>query len=1436
MTRWSMTRFLTLTLAILAVIGISFPARPQTPEPNQAAPTRSPGLVKSVANDFDIREQISSDALPDAARPSQGTGKMVVEQRKEAVAEFLSSSAGELGPGLKLTLNQHGLPKSMFHERAALTAPSQKAPEEIARDFLRAYSKIFAFTSNEIENLRLVAKDVQQGAVFLSFNQTLNGIDVFRGHVKIVLNPAGQVVHAGVGEVVPSLTLASGPTLRADEAVKAALNLVGMDALPELVALAPRLDGRTAFGHPKGDPYTDITAELVIFPMTPGSARLAYRIFLEVDAESWFEMLVDAGDGRLLFRHNLYQSGSARVWKESPLKGTTCPATGPCAREVVMFPDGWVPGTATVTTGNNVDAFVDANADDVPDGNAGPGTLNGRAFSGTQEFDFPAPDGATPQDPTGFKAAAVANVFYFANAAHDYFYGLGFDEAAGNFQTDNFSRGGLGNDSVLATAQYGSASGLRNNSSFASTPDGIRPRMRIFIFSKGSLGPSTYRDGAYDGQVVLHEYTHGVSNRLVGNRTDTSCLGGTQSGALGEGWSDYFAISFYNNPVFAGYSWLDPVNGIRRHSYDGYKFSYEDVGNAGFEVHNDGEIWTATLWDLRTALGQVVTDRLVINGLKATPCRPSMIDARDAILAADRASSGGANRAKIWEVFARHGMGSSAGGADGSFVQGAIFTAAYDQPPDLQPGNRNPIITGKPPDAPSLGDSYAYRVGAADPDGGQLSFDFSPLRDGELSRARPAGMTIDSGSGQLMWTAGFLSERVKVTVTDGQGGMVIHGFRLVVITTLLPGAPVSISAPRGTSGIANFTVPAGTPVLQVSTRGIGDADLFVFDPDGKFAGSSERSQSNETVSVAAPKAGRWIILAQGFKGFQDVRLTASSPVPQALPGNSTQSISGDDSSENFFRLTVPPGATSLRVSISGSGPLPGLLIGRNRVATCQLNFDFFRTACSADYGLGLTSPTVGIQGPPAGDYNIGVYGFLTYRNLTFTTELMVPPTLVLGASTLSFSAADGGPAPAAQALTISDATGGSSFSWTAQATTASGGPWLQLSLTSGTGSGVVQASANPAGLSPGTYRGTITVTATPLAASPQTVAVTLTVTGRPILSVRNSALAFVAARGQNPAPQSLPISNSGGGALSFTVSVSTSSGGNWLVVTPTSGQVQPSASLNLIVSAQVASLAGGVYRGTITVNAAGAGGSPAVIAVTLTVDAPVVSNGGVVSAASFVVALSRGGITSLFGSLLANVTAVATEIPLPTSLGGVRVLVGGVAAPLFFVSATQINFQIPFEAPLQGNVSILVERDGLQGAALVVTVSEYAPGVFTYERVPGTRDPIIVHLNGQLVTPDNPAVADELLIVYATGVGNLNNAPPSGAAAPGDVLATARLTPSITLGGLPVQSLFAGLTPGLVGLVQFNIRLPAALPPTNRLPLVIRFGTSASPSVDLAVR
>ena len=301
------------------------------------------------------------------------------------------------------------------------------------------------------------------------------------------------------------------------------------------------------------------------------------------------------------------------------------------------------------------------------------------------------------------------------------------------------------------------------------------------------------------------------------------------------------------------------------------------------------------------------------------------------------------------------------------------------------------------------------------------------------------------------------------------------------------------------------------------------------------------------------------------------------------------------------------------------------------------------------------------------------------------------------------------------------------------------------------------------------------------------------------------------------------VAKFGGSEVTFTV--------NWTA---------PSSDIGPVVFATAGNAANGnnfptgdnIYTVQETVEAAEGGGG-----------GPTIAAGGIVDAAQFQPSLSRGGIGSIFGSNLADGIAGASDTPLPTEVGGVRVDVNGVLAPLFFVSPGQFNFQMPFEAPLSGQVEVRVIRDGEPSPPVTATLSEYAPAVFIN---PNTDEPIIQrHPDGALITANNPAEPGDVLIIFMTGIGDVSSPPPSGAASLASPLATANLTPTVTVGGAPAQVFFAGLAPFFVGLGQLNIQLPSQFAQTAALrtgaaqeatlPLVIAFGESRSQAVNLPV-
>lgn len=245
------------------------------------------------------------------------------------------------------------------------------------------------------------------------------------------------------------------------------------------------------------------------------------------------------------------------------------------------------------------------------------------------------------------------------------------------------------------------------------------------------------------------------------------------------------------------------------------------------------------------------------------------------------------------------------------------------------------------------------------------------------------------------------------------------------------------------------------------------------------------------------------------------------------------------------------------------------------------------------------------------------------------------------------------------------------------------------------------------------------------------------------------------------------------------------------------------------------------------------------VGVSLPAQTPAINSGGVVNAASFQSnppppILARGSIITIFGTNLSSATAAADRLPIPTQLPGTatQVLFDNVAAPLFYVSATQINLQVPFELPPSLVFTDLVVRNGsLSSARVTAVLRPQDPGIFTLLQSGGGPGAIL-HPDGTPVSRGNPVRPGGFLTIYATGLGAVNPAVPSGQGAPGaEPLARLVTTPTVRLAGRSVPVTYAGLAPGFVGLYQVNVQVPADFTsPTPSVSLTI--GTGFAPTVS----
>jgi len=230
----------------------------------------------------------------------------------------------------------------------------------------------------------------------------------------------------------------------------------------------------------------------------------------------------------------------------------------------------------------------------------------------------------------------------------------------------------------------------------------------------------------------------------------------------------------------------------------------------------------------------------------------------------------------------------------------------------------------------------------------------------------------------------------------------------------------------------------------------------------------------------------------------------------------------------------------------------------------------------------------------------------------------------------------------------------------------------------------------------------------------------------------------------------------------------------------------------------------------------------------LTGTLPVVSNNGVVNAASFATRISPGALATVFGSNFA-ISNAGAQTPLPTGLESVSVSVNGQPAPVLYVTPTQVNFQVPWETAV-GPATVIVSVNGGASNAVTVNVFGAAPGLFSTS----SGEAIVQNSDYTLNGPANPAKVGSRIIAYLTGSGTVSPPVADGAPTPDNPLTYLNSGTSATIGSSTAQVAFAGLAPGFVGLVQMNIVVPSGLA-TGSYPLTVTIGSETSNAATVSV-
>ena len=757
-----------------------------------------------------------------------------------------------------------GSPKWIASPHGFLTAPTAEAARTVPA-FVTEHRKLFGHGPELLDTATKTREftTAHSGVHTTVWEQQLDGIPVFESVFIAHVTARGELVNVA-SCFLPDLAQAADagharrkelqrkPKVSARAALAKAIESIGEEAPAETITMldadlnAPHQPHRFKAGKLPGE----ARASLVWLPMERSRMRLGWAVDVtRRERKESFRVVVDAETGEALVQrcltfdlsdatYHVYTGDSPTPFSPSFSTPTTSqPPLVPrslvtwAALDTNASPIGWIGDGDNETRGNNVDAHLDRNGDDVAD-------LPRPHGSPFRVFDCPLD---LTQSPSAYGDASVVQLFYWCNWMHDQLYNLGFTEAAGNFQKDNFGRGGTGNDALQADAQDGSG---YNNANFTFQPDGTSPRIQMYIFN----GPIPNRDGALDAEVVCHEYTHGLSCRLVGGGVG---IWEPQTAGLGEGWSDFYALALLSKPAddidgcypMGGYaSYLfnglteNYYYGIRRYpvstdmtkdpltlkdidpsqesSHAGVPRNPTSTGN-GAEVHKQGEVWCAALWEARASLirkygwtnGNQRILRLVTDGMKLSPPNPTFVQARNAILQAGLLSPyNGVDRGELWAAFAKRGLGYSANTPDDAST--IVIREAFDVPDSMDVSPTNVFASTGRRGGPFGPASATYTLGNSSQ---------SPINWGAATV--PFWITLSASSGTIGADA---SNTVVATIGSSASNLIAGVFSNNLVFSNLTSAqsisiPMRLEVVEKTSGTVDF--------VTEYFNGNGDFDL-----------------------------------------------------------------------------------------------------------------------------------------------------------------------------------------------------------------------------------------------------------------------------------------------------------------------------------------------------------------------------------------------------------------------------------------------------------------------------------------------------------------------------------------------------------------------------------------------------------------------------------
>ncbi|NNE27156.1 MAG: hypothetical protein HKN09_09955, partial [Saprospiraceae bacterium] len=707
--------------------------------------------------------------------------------------------------------------------------------------------------------------------------QAINGLEVYGTESSVHIDKTGKAIrsHNNFINDIQATVKSTSNSLTAEQAITAVAGQMGytLGSLQQLKSEGG-LNQKAVFNR-AGISSEEIPIKLMYYYQKESGTTLVWELSIaEVNSPDWWNFHVDASTGKIIDKVNWTREcnligdhthanninegenndikfvgpvnnttavdetdgiGSYRVFAvpiESPYYGSRSLQVNPANATASPFgwhdTDGALGAEFTITRGNNVHAFRQS---DTYSPDAGASLVFDYALDFTLD-----PDNADNLD------SSITNLFYFNNIIHDVMYQYGFDEASGNFQENNYGKGGVGTDYVNARAHFG----VLCNAFFGTPVDGGSGSMEMYLCDNATPN----KDGDFDNLVIAHEYAHGISNRLTGGAGDSDCLDNDEQ--MGEGWSDFYGYMLTMTSADTGTDARGVGNylfdfgangaGIRDRLYTTdmtiNEHTYDRIKVTGGSPHRLGEVWGTMLWDLAWGLidqygfdtdfyngtgGNNIALTLVTEALKLQPCSPGFVDGRDAILAADQAIYGGANECLIWNTFARRGLGVSAD--QGDTDDRTDGTEAFDIPDP-------PVAVCVAPFAIQLDANLEATIDAADVDGGSTA---------------PCGLASLSVSPNTFDCGDLGDVEVTLTVTDNYGNEAT-----CTTTVTIEKSPTTLTYDGDLEG--QYTDPADLSATLLDVDGNGLS--------GKTINFKIGSQSTSAVTNALGVAATTLILDQ----------------------------------------------------------------------------------------------------------------------------------------------------------------------------------------------------------------------------------------------------------------------------------------------------------------------------------------------------------------------------------------------------------------------------------------------------------------------------------------------------------------------------------------------------------------------------------------------